>query len=188
MPREAAFPAGPRPLRRRLRLLAPAILLAFLGCTGGSVNSVTGVTAVSKPFPRVAGASVHPDGGHIDTADFRGQPMVVNFWATWCGPCLREQPILQELWQRYKDRGVAFLGVDQRDDPAKAQGQLKDLGVTYPNISDLDGAYAADFGFFGLPDTYVVDRTGMIRYQVIGRIRDPAELAVLIDRMLAPSA
>jgi peroxiredoxin len=92
------------------------------------------------------------------------------------------------VWQQYKDRGVQFIGVDQRDDQAAATAQLQDLGVTYPNIFDQDGRYATNFNFVGLPDTYVVDRTGTIRYQVIGQIHSAATLTAILNRLLAGSA
>jgi thiol-disulfide isomerase/thioredoxin len=186
MPREAASAAGPRPPRRRPRFLIPLVLVGLVGCTGGGVETTLGVSAVSTPLPRLVGAAVDPKAGQIASTEFKGKVLVVNFWAVWCGPCRAEQPILQSLWQRYRDRGVVFLGVDERDDPAAAHAQLKDLGVTYPSLSDPDGRYATDFRFFGLPNTYVVDRTGTIRYQVIGRVHSAEELATLIDRMLAP--
>jgi cytochrome c biogenesis protein CcmG, thiol:disulfide interchange protein DsbE len=189
MLREAAFPSGPRALRRGgRRLVMSLVLVGLVGCTGGGTESPLGISAVSTPLPHLVGAAVDPAAGKIASSDFKGKVMVVNFWAVWCGPCRAEQPILQSLWQRYRDRGVVFLGVDERDDPAAAQAQLRDLGVTYPSLSDPDGRYATDFGFFGLPNTYVVDRTGTIRYQVIGRVHTEAELATLIDRMLARSA
>jgi thiol-disulfide isomerase/thioredoxin len=189
MSREAAFPAGSRPLRRRrLRFPAPLLVIVLAACTGGGGETALGISAVSTPLPRLVGAAVDPQAGQIASTDFKGKVLVVNFWAVWCGPCRAEQPILQSLWQRYRDRGVVFLGVDERDDPAAAHAQLKDLGVTYPSLSDPDGRYATDFRFFGLPNTYVVDRTGTIRYQVIGRVHTTGELATLIDRVLAPGA
>ena len=182
----APAPASRHVFRRRgIRVFLAVLFVAAVACTGGGEADTLGISAVSQPLPRLAGEAVHPDGGRLDTADYRGKVLVVNFWATWCGPCLREQPILQDLWDRYRDRGVVFLGVDQRDDPAAAQAQLEDLGVTYPSISDTDGAYADDFGFIGLPDTYVVDRSGTIRFKVIGPVHEPSELSTLIDRVLA---
>ena len=168
-----------------MRALVPLVLLALVACTGKDAGSVVGVSQVSKPLPSVSGPSLHPDGGTISTGAYKGKVLVVNFWATWCGPCRQEQGILQSVWQQYKDRGVQFIGVDQRDNKAAASAQVQDLGVTYPNIFDSDGAYADNFGFFGLPDTYVVDRTGTIRYQVIGRIHDAATLTNLLNRLLA---
>jgi cytochrome c biogenesis protein CcmG/thiol:disulfide interchange protein DsbE len=183
--------AGRAPVRRfdrgmLVRAVVPVLLLALVACTGKDSESTLGVSTVSKPLPHVSGPSLHPDGGDISSTQYAGKVLVVNFWATWCGPCRKEQGILQSVWQQYKDRGVQFLGVDQREtSPAAGWAQVRDLGVTYPNISDEAGRYANDFGFFGLPDTYVVDRTGTIRYQVIGQIHSAATLTTLLNRVLA---
>jgi cytochrome c biogenesis protein CcmG/thiol:disulfide interchange protein DsbE len=150
---------------------------------------------VQRSTPTFQGGEPHPplalpdlQGRTVDLARMRGRVVAVNFWATWCGPCRKEQGILQSVWQQYKDRGVQFIGVDQRDDQAAATAQLQDLGVTYPNIFDGDGRYATNFNFVGLPDTYVVDRTGTIRYQVIGQIHSAATLTAILNRLLAGSA
>jgi cytochrome c biogenesis protein CcmG/thiol:disulfide interchange protein DsbE len=182
----AAAPARDRTHLRGFRALLPVLLLVAAACTGGSgPDDALGVSAVSKPLPRLSGKALPPHGGTVDTDELRSDVLVVNFWATWCGPCRREQPILQELWQRYEGRGVTFLGVAQKDDPAAASAQLEEFDVTYPSLSDEAGSYADDFGFIGLPDTYVVDRTGTIRYQVIGPVHEPSELSALIDELLA---
>jgi cytochrome c biogenesis protein CcmG, thiol:disulfide interchange protein DsbE len=110
--------------------------------------------------------------------------MVVNFWATWCGPCRREQPGLERVWQEFRDRGVYFLGVNYRDDPVAARAYLKDFTVTYPSILDQAGALAFDFGFVGLPDTYVVDRSGRIRYWGFGAV-DEQELRSVVTKLLS---
>ena len=188
-PREA----GRTPARRFsrgtfTRAVVPLLLVALVACTGKDSESTLGVSTVSKPLPQLSGQSLLPDGGSISAEQYAGKVLVVNFWATWCGPCRQEQGILQGVWQRYKDRGVRFLGVDQRDDEAAAAAQLQDLGVTYPNISDDSGSYADNFNFVGLPDTYVVDRTGTIRYQVIGRIHSETTLTTILDRLLAGNA
>jgi len=110
--------------------------------------------------------------------------MVVNFWATWCGPCRREQPGLERVWKEFRNRGVYFLGVNYRDDPVAAREYLKQFAVTYPSIQDQAGALAFDFGFVGLPDTYVVDRSGRIRYWGFGAV-DERELRSLVTKLLS---
>ncbi len=141
-----------------------------------------GVTAMDRPLPRLQGPTL--DGDTADTAALRGSVAVVNVWAEWCGPCLEEMPALQRLSERYRDRGVVFLGINYRNDEDKARAFVETTGVTYPSLVDHAGAFADDLGFVGLPDTYVVDRSGTIRYAVYGRTNE-TELAGLIDELLA---
>jgi thiol-disulfide isomerase/thioredoxin len=164
-PRKAGCGPARRSARGTLaRAVLPLVLLALVACTGSDAGTTLGVSTVSKPLPRLSGPALHPDGGDVSSSQYAGKVLVVNFWATWCGPCRKEQGILQSVWQQYKDRGVQFIGVDQRDDEAAASAQLQ--------------------------DTYVVDRTGTIRYQVIGQVHDAATLTTLLNRLLSgtPSA
>jgi cytochrome c biogenesis protein CcmG, thiol:disulfide interchange protein DsbE len=174
----------------RVRKLIPVGLLALAVVAGGlyltqrgtdGSGLEPGVSAMDRPMPRLRGATL--DGGTADTRELRGSVAVVNVWAEWCGPCLEEMPALQRLSERYAGRGVAFLGINYRNDEAKARAFVASTGVTYPSLVDRDGAWADDLGFVGLPDTYVVDRSGTIRYAVFGRT-DEAELAGLIDELL----
>ena len=165
-------------MRRSLALLATAALLG--SCTRGSGASVTGVVAESKPFPPLTGVTVQ--GGTFETSGLAGRPFVLNVWATWCGPCRREQPALQRVHDRYGDR-VGFVGVNYRDDEAKARDWVREFGVSYPSLSDPSGRFAATLGFPFLPDTYVVDASGTIRYVVYGET-DEQEITGLIDRVL----
>jgi cytochrome c biogenesis protein CcmG/thiol:disulfide interchange protein DsbE len=88
--------------------------------------------------------------------------------------------VLEAAWERYRDRGVYFLGVNERDDPAAASAYLEEFGVTYPSVEDPAGTYAGDFGFVGLPDTYVVDRSGTMRSWAFGAVGEEE-----LDRMIA---
>lgn len=166
------------------RVIAAAALLFLVACSGPAASSASApaVKEMSTPLPDLGGPTLQ--GSSVARADYAGKVMVVNFWATWCGPCRREQPALQQLSTEFADRGVYFLGVNYRDDPAAARAYLKQFGVTYPSIEDRAGALAGDFGFVGLPDTYVVDRTGRIRYWGFGAM-DEAELRTLLTKVLA---
>jgi DsbE subfamily thiol:disulfide oxidoreductase len=153
-------------------------------CTRSSGPEL-GLASVDRPFPALHGTTV--EGGSVDAADLAGKVAVVNFWATWCGPCREEQPALQRTYEAYHDRGVAFVGVNARDDTAAARAWIREFGVTYPSIEDQAGAWADDFGFVGLPDTYVVDRTGTIRYQITGATNQQQLSGVLDELLAAPS-
>jgi DsbE subfamily thiol:disulfide oxidoreductase len=169
-------------MRASSALLLALALVPLAACTDhGSSGDPLGVRQVASPAPRLEGETVH--GEPFDPASLSGSVVVVNFWATWCQPCRQEQPQLERTWQAYRDRGVRFLGVDERDDTAKARAWMKEFGVTYPSIQDPSGSYADDFALFGLPDTFVIDRTGTIRYVVTGKT-DQVELSTLLDRVL----
>jgi len=114
-------------------------------------------------------------------ATLRGYPAVVNVWASWCGPCRFEFPILQKLSARYGKR-VAFLGVNSQDSDAGAKTFLEEAPVPYPSYTDGDQGIADSIGARGLPDTAFYDRAGSLCYLKIGTFAKQAELAAYIQR------
>ncbi|MFN2589371.1 MAG: TlpA family protein disulfide reductase [Actinomycetota bacterium] len=175
--------AGPRrtpPIRlRRLgrALLATTAALAVsAGCTSsGNVR----FSALSGPMPALSGPGV--TGHRVDSSVYAGKMVLINFWASWCAPCRREQPGLEALWRRLGPTGaVAFVGVNHRDNASKANAWIERYGVTYPSISDPGGEIAARFGVPFLPATILVDRTGQLRYRLIGA-QEPDFVEGLLD-------
>jgi cytochrome c biogenesis protein CcmG/thiol:disulfide interchange protein DsbE len=167
------------------RPTAPIVLVALLAMLGSCTadDSVLGVAELDAPLPRLAGETV--DGDHLDARSYAdGSVLVINVWADWCAPCRREQPKLVRLADRYEDDGVRFLGINYQDDRDAAAAWIEEFGVPYPSLFDPSGRSAADLGFPALPDTYVVDRAGTIRWVVYGET-DERELAGLIDDVLA---
>ncbi len=168
-------------VRRGARPLVALALAALAACTSSNPYDL-GVSTVDAPLPSLAGQTLQ--GGAFGLQDQRGKVLVVNFWASWCGPCRDEQPALQAVWDRYRARGVQFVGVDERDDLAQARAWIDEFSVTYPSIVDQPGRFAASFAFIALPDTYVVDPTGTIRFKIFGAT-DEQQLSGLLDRVLA---
>ncbi len=117
-------------------------------------------------------------------ADFRGQPVVVNFWASWCEPCRQEAAVLERLAREYTPRGVVFLGVNVWDSVDKARAFVAEHGVTYPNGVDAGDGAAIDFGVTGLPETFFVDREGHLVRKFIGPITERA-LRAALEELLA---
>jgi DsbE subfamily thiol:disulfide oxidoreductase len=170
-----------RVLRRVLPLLVIAFLGAMASCEEG--NPVFGAASRDEPLPTLTGESL--DGEHLDAAIYaEGNVLVINVWASWCDPCRREQPQLVRLADRYRGDGVRFLGINYQDDRDAARAWVRDFRVPYPSLFDPPGRSAADLGFPALPDTYVVDPGGTIRWVVYGET-DERELTGLIEEVLA---
>ena len=166
------------------RILLPLLfvsLAVLTSCSDG--DSVFGVAQVDQPLPRLSGETV--DDEHLDAATYAdGNVLVINVWADWCAPCRREQPMLVRLADRYRDDGVRFLGINYQDDRDAARAWIREFRVRYPSLFDPSGRSAADLGFPALPDTYVVDPGGTIRWVVYGET-DEQELSRMIDDVLA---
>ncbi|NIO22131.1 MAG: redoxin domain-containing protein [Candidatus Aenigmarchaeota archaeon] len=98
----------------------------------------------------------------VSLEDFKGKPVVINFWASWCGPCKEEMPLFEKTWKKYKDKDVVFVGIDVMDDRNNAQVFLKDQGVTYTNLYDPTGEISNKYGVIALPATFFLDKEGKI--------------------------
>jgi len=156
--------------------------LTYVTRSNDSGGPDIGVTDVNEPLPAVAGPAL-VGAGTIDAASDAGEVLVVNFWATWCAPCKREQPMLQRLADDYSGRGVSFLGIDHRDNKAAAREWIRDFDVSYNSIFDPSGRLANLFGMVGPPLTLVVDPQGVMRYRVFGET-SRQQLKPLIDELL----
>jgi peroxiredoxin len=103
------------------------------------------------------------DGETFRLGDHLGKtPIVLNYWATWCGPCRREIPVLQAAHEHYEG-DILFLGVDQGEDPAVVQAYVDEMGMTFTIPMDAEQAAAERYNIHGLPTTFFIDRDGIIR-------------------------
>ena len=125
-------------------------------------------------------------GPPVDLADFRGTPMVVNFWATWCAPCVKEMPAFQEVAADLRDQ-VTFLGVDVEDSPPNAEPFIERLGIDYPLAIDPQREFARSVNIFGMPTTLFVDADGIVQYRYTGPLEE-AQLRELLAEHLGVSA
>ncbi len=124
------------------------------------------------------------DGQTISLSDYRGQVVVINFWASWCPPCREEAPVLERVWRRYRDQGVMFIGVDYTDTEREALAYLAEFDVTYPNGPDLGSRAANAYHIRGVPETFFITKASRIAYAHIGPL-DEGTLVSWIERLRA---
>jgi cytochrome c biogenesis protein CcmG/thiol:disulfide interchange protein DsbE len=110
------------------------------------------------------------DGSEVKLADLRGKVVFLNFWASWCPPCRAEARLLEAAWQRHRAEDVVFLGVNMQDQEAAAREFIREFGITYPNGIDRGNRIAIDYGIWGIPETFFLDRDGRITYKHIGAL------------------
>jgi peroxiredoxin len=104
------------------------------------------------------------EGSNLRLEEYRGQVVLINFWASWCGPCRQEMPLLDRLHHRYEDTGFAVLGVNVEGEVAPAQGIVDKTNVTFPILIDEGQKVSDMYNLQAMPTTVVVDRDGVVRY------------------------
>ena len=103
-------------------------------------------------------------GENLRLSEYRGNVVMINFWATWCGPCRQEMPLLDELYVRYKRVGFSLLGVNIDDDSRRAMQMIEELGVSFPVLFDARKEVSRLYEVEAMPVTVLVDRAGNVRY------------------------
>ena len=175
---------------RRVRLLAGvvaavAVIVALLMTGLGRDPSVFASPLVGRMAPNFTLPQL--DGPPVTLARLRGQIVVINFWASWCTECQNEQSALDQAWQRFQDSGVVMIGVNFQDTAGAARTYIRTDAVTYPVVEDAGSKTALAYGLRGVPETFVVNRSGRIVKHVIGPV-DAAGLAAEINSMLSAGA
>ena len=165
---------------RGAALLAVAGLLVLL--VWKVVDQESGGAATSEPAPGFD-LPLLTEEGSLSLASLRGKAVVINFWASWCGPCKDESPYLERLWREQRSRGLMLVGVNEEDVSEDARRFVRRYGLTYPVVRDRSGGLRDDYGLLGYPETFVVDRQGRVVERIAGpvdqgKLRERFELAV----------
>jgi cytochrome c biogenesis protein CcmG/thiol:disulfide interchange protein DsbE len=163
-------------------------LVALLALVGvGLLRTQQGQVGVGQPAPdfTLTGLPDTPYAGQtFKLSDARGQVVVINFWASWCIPCRDEARMLEEAWQMYQDQGVLFVGLAWSDTESKSILFVKEFEQTYFNGTDLGTRAGQAYRITGVPETYIVDKNGVLAWVKLFPISSVAELQGVIEPLL----
>jgi cytochrome c biogenesis protein CcmG/thiol:disulfide interchange protein DsbE len=164
-----------------VRRAGVVVLLAIIVAGCGQATAPSGPPSnagAGDPAPALTGTTL--DGSSFDLANFRGRPVIVNFWASWCPPCRDEFPMLEKALQGYGGDGLEVVGVSFNDADAAARSFMAQAGAKWPSVTDPTGQLAKAWKMVAPPQTYFIGRNGVIASRQIGELTQ-ADL----DRQLA---
>src|SRR5882757_6050372 len=148
-----------------------AARIASRGFTRATVAAVAAALLIAVPASNAAsGSGPAPQftldsraGSKVSLAQYKGQVVMLNFWASWCGPCRQEMPLLESIYRKYNKMGFTLIGVNVEPDSKAAEGFLKQTPVSFPVIYDKDSTVSKAYDVSGMPSTVIIDRKGNIR-------------------------
>ncbi len=178
--------SGHHPGYKRVTAGAALLILALwvahqlLSPVAGAEVAGTGI-ALGAAAPEFELKTI--DGKAYKLSDLRGQAVLINFFATWCPPCKREMPILQEAYQEYRDQGIIVLAVNLNESDVAIRSFQEKLGTTFPIVVDKDDQVSRLYDIVPLPTTYFVDRKGIVQAKWTGELRKE-QLRSLLAKIL----
>ena len=135
-------------------------MLLLTGCSAPSVARVGG----SAPDFRLENL----DGQSVSLSDFRGKPVLINFWATWCKPCVHEMPYIQQVYEEWSEKGLVVLAINLGESPFTVKQFLQTYNLTLPVLIDIQGNSAHQYNIMSIPTSFFIDSDGIIRQKIIG--------------------
>ena len=138
-------------MKNRIAALAAALAIAVPALAGSAGGPAPQFTLAAR------------GGRDVSLTQYRGQVVMINFWASWCGPCRQEMPLLESIYKRYNKRGFTLLGVNVEPDSKAADEWLRDTPVSFPILYDKDSKVSKLYEVAGMPCTVIIDRSGKLR-------------------------
>jgi cytochrome c biogenesis protein CcmG/thiol:disulfide interchange protein DsbE len=171
---------------RSVKILIVTVMLvsglAAVGCSGGGDSG--GLPAPGRPAPDFKLQSL--DGQTVSLSALKGRPVLVNFWATWCGPCQMEIPILQQLAEdtEWRERGLVMLAVNLGESPSLVREFVEVFGISFPVLLDTSQEVAIAYNAAYIPVTYFIDKDGIINDIKVGAIANRIDLELRLKKLI----
>ena len=169
-------------MNKKLKVILPIILilgLAITGCTAGSES--TGAR-VGEPAPNFQLQNL--DGQSISLNGFKGKPVLINFWATWCDPCVYEMPFLQEVYDEWLGKGLMLLAINVGEGSSTVKGFMQNHNLSLPVLLDTKQDVFRRYNIIGIPTTYFMDKDGIIQEKMIGAFPNKAEIEKRLSKIV----
>ena len=144
---------------RPMNWIKPILVVAAMLFAAGQIQAASTAAGPAPDFTLKSNT-----GKNIKLSELRGQVVMINFWASWCGPCRQEMPLLDQLYQRYQPMGFTLLGVNVEEDSAAADKILKEIPVSFPVLYDNKSKVSESYQVQAMPSTFLIDRDGKLRY------------------------
>jgi cytochrome c biogenesis protein CcmG/thiol:disulfide interchange protein DsbE len=170
VPAARRFPRRPILLALLVAVAATVGVLGVVALTRAPAGDGGTAIAVDQPAPAIAGKTL--DGAPFDLGELRGHPVVVNFWGPTCIPCRTEFPLLKSKLEEHSADGLVVVGVLMADPPDLARPFVAEQGATWPTVIDANGAIKSEYRVLARPQSYFIDRNGILRSIQIGEVQD----------------
>ncbi len=125
------------------------------------------------------------DGNTVSLSELRGSPVMLNFWASWCGPCRAEMPYIQQIYDEWQDQGLVVLTINLRESQATVRQFMEDLGLTFPALLDTNNAVTDLYNVTAIPTTFFIDGDGVIQAMKVGSFPSKEAIEVYLSQIIS---
>jgi len=161
-------------------LTAILVILLVLGSIATSCQSEA--PEVGKQAPDFQLNTL--DGQSVSLSTLKGKPVLINFWATWCGPCAYEMPYLQQVYDDWRGKGLVLLAINVRESPSRITEFMQTQGLSFPVLLDNDGNVTQQYGILGIPTSFFIDKEGIIQGIKVGPFQSKAEIESSLSKLM----
>ncbi len=172
-------------------VIVSTVALVIAGCSSSAAPQASAPSGTSSPIEGVQVGNLAPDfqlpnldSGALSLNELRGKPVILNFWATWCRPCVTEMPYLQEIHEEYSDEGLMLLAIDIDENPSQVEEFLQNNNLSLPVLLDIGGVVAQKYGIQYIPTTYFIDGDGVIQEKRIGAFINAAQIEEQLSKIM----